>query len=236
MNTPVIAAEQIQREMLSEQQRVLSQAASITAQAESKRDHAKRLLEMGFEGSADALFDQIEAAQKNESLTDQYSFEYPGLKFIPKEVMTEVCKKHGLIIGRVDRYTGEVPEWALRQIEANRRHITYTKRPWLPAQWQFIGMPEPGKRPESILWRHPVTGQTMWSKEFPAPVSVSNLFIAAPRDQMRVLDGERVDENMTIQGIPQDPIVCLSVDGGYIVLAAWGEEGQDPGVFNADNN
>lgn len=236
MNTTVITAEQIQREMLEGQRSALSQAHRIVKEAESKRDHARRLEAMGFASSADALFDQIEAAQKNESLADQYSFEYPGLKFIPKEVMTAVCKKHGLIIGRVDRYTGEVPGWALQQIEDNRRHITYTQRPWLPAQWQFIGIPEPGKRPESILWRHPVTGQTMWSKEFPARVSVSNLFIAAPRDQMRVLDNERVDENMVIQSMPQDPIVCLSVDGGYIVLAAWGEEGQDPRVFNADNN
>lgn len=236
MNTSIITAEQIQREMLSEQQRVLSQAASIAAQAESKRDHAKRLIEMGFEGSADALLDQIEAAERNESLADQYSFEYPSLKFIPDEVMTAVCKKHGLIIGRVDRYTGEVPEWALRQIQANRRHITYSEMEWVYTGWHRVWNPGNAQQEKLAVWRNPVTGQQRTSEKAPEPIRVSNLVIAAPREQMRVLEHERVDENMVIQSMPQDPIVCLSVDGGYIVLAAWGEEGQDPRVFNADNN
>lgn len=67
-------------------------------------------------------------------------------------------------------------------------------------------------------------------------VQVSNLMIAAPIAEMDIRSNERVDENGRIQVVTQDPIVCLEVEGGYIVLAAWGEEGQDPKVFNAENN
>ena len=49
---------------------------------------------------------------------------------------------------------------------------------------------------------------------------------------------ERVNGEGQIEAMPVslDPIVCVKVVGGYIVLAAWGDEGSDPQVFNAASN
>jgi hypothetical protein len=77
-------------------------------------------------------------------------------------------------------------------------------------------------------------GSQVVSKDLPPKKMRSNLMIAAPQKDMRIDFDERVDENGNI--VVQDPIVCLQVNGGYIVLAAWGEEGQDPQVFNVTNN
>lgn len=223
-------------------------------------------------------------AKELDNYRQMYAFEYPGLKFIPAKTMTEVCQKHNLTIGGVNRYTGEVPEWALKQIARNKHHFTYhdefdqdhymkvvndeydRKRQEAKASGftgtvqvsfgdlvRLIQLTPNGKkgfRGPAMSWYASyksgemvyMGGGTGGNMETYIPrengnVKTSNLMIAAPAHQMRMHQNEVRTAQGTIAEVRTlDPIVCLEVKGGYIVLAAWGEEGQDPRVFNSANN
>lgn len=225
-----VTAKEIQMEMLSAQEALIKEANEVLEAAKRNAKYDDRLEAMGFVGSADALREKQRRAKELDDLRDMYSFEYPRLKFIPDSVMGDVCRKYGLAVGHVSRYTGEVPEWALAQIEANKHHIgTETK--------QFRSMRSFGIWNESSLpgWVDPRSGSVVYSEECPT-YQMSNLYIAAPIKDMAIRSNERVGANGEIITMSLDPIVSLKVKGGYIVLAAWGEEGQDTRVFNESNN
>jgi len=225
-----VTAKQIQSEILTAQEALLDEANKILSDAADVPAYNERLRAMGFSGSAAVSEKKLADAKAVTDLQDMYSFEYPGLKFIPASAMSSICKKYGLAVGHVSMYTGTVPEWALKQIEANRRHISeenYWERDLVFFNYAY--------RDGSSPWTNTVTGDTVLSKDKPTDTT-SNLFIAAPKADMAIPSRGEVQEDGTIVFRTDDPIVCLSVKGGYIVLAAWGEEGSDPQVFNANNN
>lgn len=92
-------------------------------------------------------------------------------------------------------------------------------------------------KPHSIYWTYD-DGTKVYaqSDKRPEPRFRNNLMIAAPTHQMYLNTNEFRNANGQIDTRVLDPIVCLQVKGGYIVLAAWDEEGKDPRVFNAQNN
>ena len=225
-----VTAKQIQSEILSAQEAILLEANRILEDAADAPAYNERLRKMGFSGSADVIERKMADAKAIRDLQDMYSFEYPGLKFIPSAAMSSICKKYGLAVGHVSMYTGTVPDWALKQIEGNKRHISeenYWTYDYFRMFWGKIG--------DQVAWTNQVTGFSMWSKDQPTETD-SNLFIAAPVAEMAIPSNGQVQEDGTIKFRTEDPIVCLNVKGGYIVLAAWGEEGSDPQVFNANNN
>lgn len=266
----MITAKEIQQEALTAQNQLVETARRIISGKEKSEAHAKRLRELGFTGSAIAIEEDLQNAKRIDDLVDMYSFEYPRLRFLAYETMSELCEKHGLAVGHVSKYMGEVPEWALDQIAANKHHISYkeefSEEAYLKAARDkhsikcldaensgMTGSVETsywangrggsrtlvtgyvnGKR-FSTIYRTDGNADTCLDRKH-GMVQVSNLMIAAPIAEMDIRSNERVDENGRIQVVTQDPIVCLEVKGGYIVLAAWGEEGQDPKVFNAENN
>lgn len=272
MNEAVVTAKEIQSEILAKQENVLSIATKLMESKKQNQEHVAGLQELGFTGASSVLTRKMEEAKRIADLVDMYSFEYPGLKFIPSEVMAEVCNKYGLAIGHVSRYTGEVPEWALAQIKSNAHHINRT----IPMRGRFLYSThnhekrtqkdvfifEDGTQDEVLVPDNDNatgraalsarrTGESYEASEMQmidffmsigrstveAPVKFrTNLMIAAPVKEMAIESNEQV-VNGDIVAIPTlDPIVCLEVKGGYIVLAAWGEEGQDPKVFNAESN
>lgn len=269
-----MTAKEIQTEMLSAQEALLKEANDVLEQAKNMAGYEDRLEAMGFSGSAESLKRKKDAAKELDRLRDMYSFEYPGLKFIPRSVMGDICKKYGLAIGHVRRYLGEVPEWALKIIEANKRHIQYmdeydsethrdaalkmlrerkasSGRHQVVFAEHYIPMGDTWMAHNGTAfiggddgWQGTMMGSgIIANKEDLVPIELgmvkrSNLFIAAPRHEMRVEHNEEVLKDGTIVQVAPalDPIVCLSVEGGYIVLAAWGEEGQDTRVFNQQNN
>lgn len=288
METVVATAEQIQREMLEQGKSMLLDAQIAMARKEDDRQHAQGLSELGFTLAAKAVETKSAEAKELDNYRQMYAFEYPSLKFIPTNTMTEVCRKHNLTIGGVNRYTGEVPEWALKQIARNKHHFTYhdefdqdhymnvvrdeydRKRQEAEASGftgtvqvsfgdlvRLIRLTPNGKkgfRGPAMSWYASYKsgemvnhgGGTGGNMETYIPrekgnVKTSNLMIAAPAHQMRMGPNEFRTTDGTIEEVKPavmvfDPIVCLEVKGGYIVLAAWGEEGQDPRVFNSANN
>jgi hypothetical protein len=255
----IATAKEIQTDILTSMEALISEANRLVQGKDETATHIAGLSELGFTGSATVLEMKAKAAKELHDLHDMYSFEFPGLKFIPKAAMVNVCNKYGLAIGHVSRYRGEVPGWALERIKANKRHIPDMQL--FDADLYYKAMTAECQRRVDAgecghLFSHDggyarhygedVGGTTQFMMggrnvhgAFPESHgmrTVPALYIAAPVADMALKGNERVVDGK-IQTIPtKDPIVCLEVKGGYIVLAAWGEEGSDPEVFNAANN
>lgn len=241
----MITAKEIQEELKLSAENLVMEAREI---ASKKDDTHDRLAALGFERLAKRKAYRSEWAKELDDLVDRYSFEYPGLKFVPGNVMSEVCRKYELVCGHVSHYAGEVPEWALKIIEQNRRHIG-TEKVYDADLHDEAARKLYEARKDEFGGKLRVLGsrgifEGGWHSSGTATLRVPpedcmrerpNLYIAAPVADMELDRGQMVQDGEIVQGA-LDPIVCLKVEGGYIVLVAWGEEGQDPRVFNALNN
>lgn len=231
-----VTAEMIQMEIIDRQDELMKEVYDIlrSPQEDPDKHKADRLLAMGF-SAAQGMAEELKKREKQSNAEKQLAYErkhalkYPGLRFILKEVMESVCAKYGLTIGGTDRYTGSVPNWAIDAIEKTglvkgtwgyRIEEPHFRSPLSPCK----SKEEAEKRAASARM-----GGNNWQVAYE-----TNLLIAAPSDQMIVYQGERAERGIIMP--VSDPIVCIKKDGGYIILAAWGEEGSDPRVFNTANN
>jgi hypothetical protein len=232
-----VSAEQIQREILVTQDKVVAEAKALIASASTreKSSKAERLKALGFIASKDvAESDELKAKERAaatiKAAEEGATLQYPGFKFVSKDVMNTILKKYGLVIAGVERYKGEVPDWALSVIERSGVVKTmYESRWWCINEWVLDYSFDSHKEATDYIDRRLAAG----SKQVRRVETRSNLLIAAPAREMIVLRHEEVVEGRIRV---KDPIVCVEVPHGYVVVAAWGEEGQDPGVFNANVN
>lgn len=117
------SAETIQRELLDSTDAIIAEARAIVEKGLPElSDKARKLERLGFTATKEVVDHRLAASMKAEkqavvSLHEKYALEYPGLKFIDEKTMDAVCKKHGLLIGSVGRYKGDVPDWALDRID-----------------------------------------------------------------------------------------------------------------------
>ncbi len=248
-----ITAKVIQQDILSAQQALLVEADGLLNNTSTRLSKAHRLRNVGF-----ALADDVDVIDKSRNasalceLNERYAMKYPGLKFIPTQVMNSVCAKYGLAIADLTRYTGKVPDWALEQIE-NNNHLTKKgwKNPFKLTRAVGTRVGRNGKRGTIV---HKLDGimddiiYVMWDDGTEGrydcghtTFKLSNVNdevrfkIAAPQHQIKLTIWEKFENNQIVS-MPPDPIVSLEVKGGYIVITAWDEEGRDPRIFNAQNN
>lgn len=231
METNMITAKEIQKELMSRQDALVEDAVSKSERIFEESDRLECLKSLGFSISAQKVELEMKLAESVLSFEKKYRFEYPGLKFISEAAMRVICRKYSLTIGPVARFTGEVPMWALQQIKKNQKLFRQTKmEPRFISGGSIISM--------TGYWVYDdgTFVQDEGNKR-PSDKFRNNLMIAAPNEQMFVNWFEDRDASGRI-GLRTnlDPIVSLQVEGGYIVLAAWDEEGKDPRVFNAENN
>ena len=59
--------------------------------------------------------------------------------------------------------------------------------------------------------------------------------ICAPLDDMKLKKNERINRYRTIERIPA-PVVLKEVEGGYLMVTAWGDEASDELVINQKMN
>ncbi len=260
MEARTITAKELQQEILSAQQELLREANELIQQADDRIGHAQRLQRIGFTRSSDAkVIEDIRSANQLQEQKERYALKYPGKTFIPGAAMDRVCNRYGLVIGSIDRYTGRVPAWAAKTIEENLHlaqpmQLETDRRGWPIPVRKAKGISEgdrvlhngtvyPVLRVErGCCWCEDVRSIDVWGtikldKEpyYRALQPAVELVIAAPMEDMH-LGFREMFQGSRIVPIKDDPIVCLGVEGGYIVLAAWGEEGRDPEVFNTANN
>ena len=243
----VITAEVIQRELVDRSDELISEARAVLEQVAAPTERMKRLARLGF-SSAPEVEEQhaLDAkTQKHKAIADlyeTYALKYPSLKFIDEATMEVVCKKYGLLLGELYNYIGKVPDWVLDRIEqCGVDVIMYEAR-----HHQNIGRLNWGMDNSSGFHPEAVNTNGMFSTRDEAQRAVDamekhtgyviehNLMcIAAPKAEMRLRSNERVEGHRIVQ---EDPIISIRVQGGYCVIAAWGEEGSDPQVFNVANN
>lgn len=106
---------EIHNEFDTAQDRLLSEAKAIIANADKK---GERLAKVGFVNTPSAkLVPQIVKSKEQADLINYYQQHYPFQKFLTEEELERICKKYDLIFAPVANYIKDVPEKNLRDIE-----------------------------------------------------------------------------------------------------------------------
>lgn len=176
---------------------------------------------------------------------------YPFNKFITEEQVKTICHKYNLVCGDVSRFKGFVPEKNVKEISSFKVkdkdilkyivegpngifHINESdilRKPFL----DYINGGSEGY--VQYEFEQNVKGGEIKFGKF-ATVKKSNptLQICAPVKDMDI-SGLELKEGYKLEKkfIP-DPIVLQPVNGGYLILSAWGDESSDPLVVNQNFN
>lgn len=256
-----VSAEEIQTDLSRRTDAALDQAIATLMAPSPVTERAKRLERLGFSGHKDAEAmrqhdEKVRLAEAKQAVFRKYAEKYPTLKFVTTEDMREVCRKYGLLLGQIHRYTGDVPDWAMDRIEQcgvpifqYSVHVDASEVPKDGVSEQYVAREIGIARRFSMAFGLPggYYGSTVmihtYNKELAEALvggwktniqKTNTLMIAAPVAQMKLHPSEEVRIGEIVQ--PKDPIVCFCVPEGYIVITAWDEEGRDPRILNATNN
>lgn len=207
---------------------------------------------------------KIEKSNHEETakLIEYYSRNYPFNKFITPEKVQEICFKYGLVLGGVDLYKGFVPEEKITEIERfklkksdeiyltvfdrNDNIIGHISKDDVDYRW-INYFNSPGSLDYFFIT---VEGGGLSGHTMPVPhyekyrhlsyVKASRkdaqLQICAPLKDMD-MTGKTIEHgHKIINVVEKDPIVLHPVNGGYLIVTAWGDEASDPNVVNSINN
>lgn len=227
-------------------------------------DKARKLVELGFTSSIEAK-DYDPEKEKLMDLVIHYQMQYPNNKFITDSEVERICKKYNLICGPVSAYTGKVPDDKLRQIASFnlRTHdtrnpeydyiVTYHKKGWADDQW----LPKNSKwhkvlpkriksdvplttfSAEKMLNNQYNTGHRWLVDKLDEEITWFNgLFICAPENEMKTegLEKKGFFAMFKQKRVIKDPVVLHPCKGGFLILAAWGDEASDENVVNPKMN
>jgi hypothetical protein len=192
-----------------------------------------------------------------------YQQNYPLNKFITETQVEGICKKYGLVMGKVSDYTGFVPEsklallekFKLKQgdiyessgdyyypssvtesMETVRRHVDLYEQN-LRRMLSGAGATYPSGYPsgEVII----PTGHFGSGGYVPKPKELKKqapaYMICAPQKDFDMAGKELKKFKLVDKPVP-DPVVLQPVKGGYLIVCAWGDEASDPEVVNGLNN
>jgi len=231
---------EIHHEFETAADKLLLEATSIIAEAATKdTSKVNRLEALGFKQAGQVtelkpLLQKAELGKEQVSLVNYYKINYPFNKFITEEQVKTICHKYNLVCGDVERFKGFVPEKNLKDIEnfkLKEEDFTYQQGNWnsWSMEWRYKRITR-----EEFLSR---TTSKVWNtdKEYKF-ITGEPLKICAPIKDMDnkgldLVDGYKLEK----KHIP-DPVVLQPVNGGYLILTAWGDEASDPLVVNEINN
>lgn len=203
-------------------------------------------------------------AKENAELVRYYSMKYPFNKFITENIVKKICEKYNLVCGDVSLYRGFVPADKLKQIESFKlreedkikflcsvssshdpevfgtisdKDLTNSGKYYMqPGKWDsFYITSENGTHNHIDAFITEECHNKYRGKKFVRATAIKqSLQICAPLKDMDTtgmdLKGYRLQKH-----IP-DPVVLQPVRGGYLILAAWGDESSDELVVNNINN
>jgi len=257
--------EQIHNEYFTAGDAILDEATSLLKELEVKDlNKGKRLAACGFGKTREAVVaieteNKLATTKEIAELVLYYQTNYPNNKFITEVQVKAICEKYGLVCGDTTMYKGFVPENKLSLIElfklkksdvpfisvydregeflgsikksqCNDNLANYMSR---ENEYYYItntggGSPNYGwgLSPDYEKYKHLefVQGRTEKPK----------LKICAPLKDMEIPSGKRID-GYKIKDIP-DPVVLQPVNGGYLIICAWGDEASDEIVVNEKMN
>jgi hypothetical protein len=212
------------------------------------------------------LLQKAELSKEQVELVNYYKRNYPFNKFITEEQVKSICYKYNLVCGDVDRFKGFVSEKNLREIEkfklkeAEIPFVTveavgyenkglcfnlskddfteYGLKYCFGNDFYIVG-----NNGENIYGSNSLLTQKC-IKRFSSYrllrvniVETKRLLqICAPVKDMDVSGLELIEGYKLEKKHIPDPIVLQPVNGGYLILTAWGDEASDPLVVNEINN
>lgn len=245
--------EQIHNEFNTAGERLLAEAKSIID--EGLVTKVARLERAGFVQSV-----QVKKAARmrlSKELADnimKYAVRYPSQKFITDEQVVAICRKYHLKCAPLSRYTGFVPVEKLTQIE--NFSVSASDVPpdvvKVHSAWNNTSFPLGARSLRKRMGCEFVAvndKRLYWmdGKLFSADGSYvvrysvynkSERLICAPAKDINLRGLSKVGAffaNYTTYTAP-DPVVLQPVHGGYLILAAWGDEASDDIVVNQTMN
>jgi len=210
------------------------------------------------EESAQAV-KQISFSKEQLDLVERYRVQYPLNKFIIEEQVKAICHKYNLVCGDNARYIGFVPEKNLADTErflstypdlvnqyefreySSTNPKPYTELVCVNILSQFVKQHEESgyycykglqyeRQPNQLPYGAWMCqdGEKRDGRLF----KVAGLQICAPVKDMDIT-GLELEEGYKLKrkAIP-DPVVLQPVDGGYLIVTAWGDEASDPIVVH----
>lgn len=206
------------------------------------REKSEALKSLGFIASKDIrTADLVDVQKQQASLVTYYAQRYPFNKFITSQQVEAICGKYNLVCGPVSIYMGDVPDEKLKQISAFKlrsedRVVCIERKIWKRGPYE-----ETEESPNLIVrlilklfgycpgWVIPFFTAYHWRK------TTKSLMICAPMNEMEMSVSPWTRQSRILQHIP-DPVVLQPVKGGYLIVAAWGDEASDENVVNEKMN
>ena len=197
-------------------------------------------------------------------LVGYYRVNYPNNKFITEEQVKAICEKYGLVCGDISMYKGFVPEKKLVDIENFKLkdcdipnilfEIISGHEGKLPRyHGDDLDLTELGKTYFKVGATGYITGidgKPIYPKPLFTEKCIAEFLgikfvevrvvdkktkkICASLKDMEIPSGKQV-KGYKIQDIP-DPVVLQPIKGGYLIVAAWGDEASDENVINQNQN
>jgi hypothetical protein len=243
--------EKIHHEFNTSGEELLKEAQSIINETLLKK--ASRLAAIGFTQCIEVnkFFNDMKSKDLVDNIV-RYNIRYPNNKFITEDKVKQINSKYGLVCAPIDRFKGFVPEVKLKLIEdfnldpsdLPEKMITNVKFSYLESQASEIRKIKQ-KYPTGI---YPMSEGRNWGSMgvtlshcyISSYVEIENqgLVICAPRKDFNLKGlltiGQLFMKFTTIE-VP-DPVVLQPVKGGYLILAAWGDEASDEIIVNQTMN
>jgi len=206
---------------------------------------------------------KIVTTKETADLVHYYQQNYPMNKFITEDQVKKICEKYGLVCGEISMYKGFVPENKLSEIERfslknadknirgllGSKHIidgfsesVFDENIGYVNESELLGYAQKNEayiiasgKPDYAYASEQLISQFIgkWGYVKVSKVD-TGLKICAPLKDMEIPRGKEV-KGYKIQDIP-DPVVLQPVKGGYLIVAAWGDEASDEIVVNQINN
>lgn len=225
----------------------------------------KRLQAVGFNRANDVQkWNKIKLTKEIADFVQYYEHNYPLNKFITEEQVIAINKKYNLVCAPIEMYKGFVPDFNLRQIESFfvKKESDYKKAVVKITQAWNTGVPGGDfllrRRGANYIHKklgmkyipidHPALNWKRSDELFSAmggyveQFEISNnekgLFICAPKKDMDLKGLQKLGAiftSFTTVNVP-DPVVLQPVRGGYLIVAAWGDEASDEIVVNQKMN
>jgi len=253
--------EAIHNEFFTAGDNILQEATCLLKQLEEKDlAKGKRLAALGFNKTREAVVaieteNKLATTKEIADLVMYYRINYPNNKFITEEQVKQICKKYGLVCGNTSMYKGFVPESKLSMIESFKckpedlilgvligsKGEILTTVGIKECKEDVWGISKGG----SATFSSGNTTSTYFSKRINSYFSLGHSYltvrgdeakmkICAPLKDMEIPSTHKVN-GYKVQHIP-DPVVLQPVNGGYLIVCAWGDEASDEIVVNQDMN
>lgn len=206
---------------------------------------------------------EADNAQEVADTVNGYYLRYPNNKFITREQVEEICNKYGLICAPLNRYTGFVPDKKLKLIEKfaileedEVSHEIRVIESWGDITDVYPSSEDGGRNLHKIIKKKwisyddknlEILSEDPFSYEINGDIEYiekieekgnQDKVICAPEKDMDTsgLKKDGVFHIKTrIRQVP-DPVVLQPIEGGYLVITAWGDEASDPIVVNEKHN